>query len=188
MPRADSLRSAQKTKLARLRVLRDYSQRDLELGSGVPIRTLQRLEAGQIESPPFGYLVNLTVAPESAVEDLIEDGWLAAQSSPYTGPWAGPDFPGGIAGRLQQLSRNRSLGSSPAMCARYGFADSSSESLAKTLGYAVGHADAARCRGEAADLLPSSQDGFAPGRACRWRVCASTSPDLLGASASCSSS
>jgi DNA-binding Xre family transcriptional regulator len=75
-PRFDAGRSAQKTKLGRLRIQRELSQRELELASGIPIRTLQRLEAGQLENPALAYLVNLAVVLGVFVEDIVEDSWL----------------------------------------------------------------------------------------------------------------
>lgn len=59
-----------------MRVRRGLSQRDLELASGIPIRTLQRLESGRLSSPPLGYLVNLALVLDVAVDELVEDDWL----------------------------------------------------------------------------------------------------------------
>lgn len=75
-PRFDAQRSAQNTKLARLRIQRQMSQRELELASGIPMRTLQRLEAGQLDNPGLAYLVNLAVVLAVPVEDIVEEDWL----------------------------------------------------------------------------------------------------------------
>jgi DNA-binding Xre family transcriptional regulator len=99
MPRADASRSAQKTKLARMRVRRDYSQRDLEDGAGIELRTLQRLESGELRNPPLAYLVNLAVALECSLEDIIEDEWLEAVPTPFMREWVGPT----VLGRSAKL-------------------------------------------------------------------------------------
>jgi DNA-binding Xre family transcriptional regulator len=106
MARADASRSALKTKLARMRVLRDYKQADLEDGSGVGLRTIQRLESGELRNPPLWTLVNLAVALECTLEDIIEDDWLQAQPTEFMRSWPGPD----VAGRSAPLCGSHTTG------------------------------------------------------------------------------
>ncbi len=98
--RGDPTRSAGKTKLARLRLDRGYSQLDIELATGIGVRTLQRLEAGEITNPPLMYLVNCAVALECSIEELVEDEWLQfVERDYYDYHWVGPD-PRGKTARL----------------------------------------------------------------------------------------
>lgn len=77
--RGDPTRSAQKTKLARLRLERGYSQDDVADATGISVRTYQRLESNELPSPQLWYLVNCAVVLDCSLEELIEDEWLRFQ-------------------------------------------------------------------------------------------------------------
>jgi DNA-binding XRE family transcriptional regulator len=74
--RGDPARSAQKTKLARLRLDRGYFQDDVADATGISLRTYQRLEGNELPRPQLWYLVNCAVVLGCSLEDLIEDEWL----------------------------------------------------------------------------------------------------------------
>ena len=69
--------------------------------AGLSLRTLQRLEAGRLNNPPYRYLVNCAQALEVKVEDLIEEEWRAwlqldvlnAAQAPQKGWWKTPKPP-----------------------------------------------------------------------------------------------
>jgi DNA-binding Xre family transcriptional regulator len=69
-----------KTKLQQIRYERDIQQKQLAHKCGISTKTLQRLEQGAVKSPPLGVLVNICIVlGDVALEDLIEDDWLAWQ-------------------------------------------------------------------------------------------------------------
>jgi len=70
------------------------SQKKLSELSGVPLRTIQRLERGQVANPPIRNLVNLSMVMECDLEDVCEDDWIrwtvfdaAAPEPPPKGHW-----------------------------------------------------------------------------------------------------
>lgn len=63
------------TKLARLRISRDLRQDELAEMTGIRLRTLQRLEAGEMPNPPLRYLVNCAIALDVELEDVLEEDW-----------------------------------------------------------------------------------------------------------------
>lgn len=71
----DRRRIAPVTKLARLRIDRDFRQDELAEKTGLSLRTLQRLEAGEINNPPLRYLTNCAIALEVDLDEVIEDEW-----------------------------------------------------------------------------------------------------------------
>jgi len=77
MAPANPDRSAMRSKLSRIRVERNFSQRQLAIYSGVSLRTLRRLERREVDNPPLRYLVNLSLVLRCELSDLIEDEWLA---------------------------------------------------------------------------------------------------------------
>ncbi len=68
--------SKRATKLARLRYERDVPQRELAEATGLSLRTLKRLELGEIPNPPIRYLANCALALGARLEDVAEDEWL----------------------------------------------------------------------------------------------------------------
>jgi hypothetical protein len=58
------------------------------------MRNMQRLDWGELENPPIGYLVNIAVVLEVDLLDICEDRWLqwmvldeSARKPPPKGHW-----------------------------------------------------------------------------------------------------
>lgn len=60
---------------------RRLQQRELARLAGISYRKLQQLEAGVIDDPKLRDLVNLALALDCEVGDLVEDRWLAYRSA-----------------------------------------------------------------------------------------------------------
>jgi transcriptional regulator with XRE-family HTH domain len=75
MPSGAGERSAAKTRLARLRIERNLSQRELAQRAGLSPATYQRLERGEMRSPPLGYLVNCALVLRVELDQVIEEVW-----------------------------------------------------------------------------------------------------------------
>lgn len=74
---ASRWRTRERTKLARARLERSLTQRQVSDFAGIALSSYRRLERGQIENPPLGWLVNLQhVLALEDVGELIEDEWL----------------------------------------------------------------------------------------------------------------
>ena len=65
-----------RTKLAARRRQIRLSQRRLSEITGISVRTIQRLELGEVANPPLRYLVNLAMALDIELEAILEDEWL----------------------------------------------------------------------------------------------------------------
>ena len=83
-----------RTKIAARRRGTGLSQKRLSELSGIPLRTIQRLERGNLDNPPIRYLVNLAEVFECRLEDVCEEEWLAwtvfdasASEPPPKGHW-----------------------------------------------------------------------------------------------------
>ncbi|HWB68911.1 MAG TPA: helix-turn-helix transcriptional regulator [Solirubrobacterales bacterium] len=83
-----------RTKLAARRQGMRLSQKKVSELSGIPVRTIQRLERDDIDNPPIRYLVNLAQVLECRLEDVCEEKWLewtvfdaAAPGPPPKGHW-----------------------------------------------------------------------------------------------------
>lgn len=63
------------TRLAIRRLERGLSQAQLARAVGLTRTTYWRLEAGQVANPKLRMLVNLAIALDCELEDLIEDEW-----------------------------------------------------------------------------------------------------------------
>ena len=59
-----------------MRTTRDWSQSALSRATGIPARTLQRLEAGEIPHPKLYMLVDCALALDCSLEEILEDDWL----------------------------------------------------------------------------------------------------------------
>ena len=68
--------SAARTKIARKRLERGISQRALADAVGMTRSTYWRLEQGRNPNPPLGYLINLAIALDCRLLDLIEEEWV----------------------------------------------------------------------------------------------------------------
>ena len=64
------------TRLARARIERDLSQRDMAEATGLSEATYSRLERGQFTNPPLRYLVNCSIVLQLPLEELLEPVWL----------------------------------------------------------------------------------------------------------------
>lgn len=83
-----------RTKLAARRRQIGLSQRRLSELTGISVRTIQRLELGEVDNPPLRYLVNLAMALDIELEAILEDEWLKwmvldtrAGKPPPSGHW-----------------------------------------------------------------------------------------------------
>jgi transcriptional regulator with XRE-family HTH domain len=73
MPRP--IGSTAPTRLARIRLQREITQRDLARAVGVSFRTYRRLEAGEVGDPSIRVLTNLAIALGVELEELLEPEW-----------------------------------------------------------------------------------------------------------------
>jgi transcriptional regulator with XRE-family HTH domain len=83
-----------RTKLAARRLGTGLSQQRISELTGIPLRTIQRLERGNIDNPPIRYLVNLAEVLECRLIDVCEDDWIkwtvfnvSASEPPPKGHW-----------------------------------------------------------------------------------------------------
>ena len=83
-----------RTKLAARRLGTGLSQQKVSDLTGIPLRTIQRLERGNIDNPPIRYLVNLAEVFECRLVDVCEDEWIewtvfdaTAPEPPPKGHW-----------------------------------------------------------------------------------------------------
>jgi transcriptional regulator with XRE-family HTH domain len=74
-PERERRRIAPATRLAELRIAKNLRQDEFAEQVGLSLRTLQRLEAGEIENPPLRYLVNCAIRLDVALDEVIEDSW-----------------------------------------------------------------------------------------------------------------
>jgi hypothetical protein len=52
------------------------SQKRLGELTGISMRNIQRLDWGEIDNPPIGYLVNIATVLETDLLDICEERWL----------------------------------------------------------------------------------------------------------------
>jgi transcriptional regulator with XRE-family HTH domain len=83
-----------RTKLAARRQGTGLSQKEVSELSGIPLRTIQRLERDDIDNPPIRYLVNLAMVFECRLVDVCEEKWIewtvfdaSAPEAPPKGHW-----------------------------------------------------------------------------------------------------
>lgn len=65
------------SRIARERRLRDWTQADLARYTGIPIRTIQRIEQGVHPNPGIHYLTNIALALDIALEEILEPEWTS---------------------------------------------------------------------------------------------------------------
>jgi transcriptional regulator with XRE-family HTH domain len=70
-------KQAPKTRLAARRQQLKVSQAKVAELSGLSLRTIQRLERGEIDNPPIRYLTNLALVLDCSLRDVCEDEWLS---------------------------------------------------------------------------------------------------------------
>lgn len=68
-------RRSEPTRLALIRKRRGLTQEELAQATGVPLTTIYRLEARQIDNPRIRHLRNLAIALDVDFEHLLEDEW-----------------------------------------------------------------------------------------------------------------
>lgn len=84
-----------RTKLAARRQQIRITQKRLSELTGISLRTIQRLELGEVDNPPLRYLVNLAMALDIELKAILEDEWLEwkvydaakAAEPPASGYW-----------------------------------------------------------------------------------------------------
>lgn len=64
-----------RSKIASQRIRAGYTQQRLSELTGIPIRSLQRLERGETSEPSLRHLVNIAMALHVRLEDVLEDEW-----------------------------------------------------------------------------------------------------------------
>jgi transcriptional regulator with XRE-family HTH domain len=72
--------SAARTRIAAKRLERGVSQRALARAVGLTRTTYWRLEHGRTDNPPFRYLVNIAIALDCPVHELLEEHWMRWKS------------------------------------------------------------------------------------------------------------
>jgi transcriptional regulator with XRE-family HTH domain len=75
MAPASPSRSLQRTRLAAAGVRPGVSQEELSALTGIPLRTVQRLDRGEVASPRLSQLANCALVLGVDVDALIEDEW-----------------------------------------------------------------------------------------------------------------
>ena len=74
---ADDPSSARVSRLRAVRLSRGLSQRELAELTGIPLRSLERLDRGELDDLPFRWLINLSIALQTTPVEVIEDEWRA---------------------------------------------------------------------------------------------------------------
>jgi transcriptional regulator with XRE-family HTH domain len=82
-----------RTKLARRRLARGVTQRQMWEAVGVSRATYVRLEHGRMDNPPLRLLVNCALALGCELNDVIEDAWRQWYTRPGFVATAPPAFP-----------------------------------------------------------------------------------------------
>jgi DNA-binding Xre family transcriptional regulator len=62
-----------------MRLHRDVSRADLAAATGIPEKTLQRLEAGEISNPGIRHVMAIAKALGCAPREIIEPAWRATE-------------------------------------------------------------------------------------------------------------
>jgi transcriptional regulator with XRE-family HTH domain len=70
-------RQPPRSKIAARRLELEISQRQLSKLTGISMRTIQRLDAGEVDNPPIRHLVNIALVLDVLVLDICEDEWLS---------------------------------------------------------------------------------------------------------------
>lgn len=52
------------------------TQKDLSHLTGISLRTIQRLELGEVSSPPLRYLVNIAIVLDVELDEILDEEWL----------------------------------------------------------------------------------------------------------------
>ena len=76
MTPADRERSAGATRIARARLKADLTQSQLAAATGLSLRTVQKLDRGEMTNPPIRYLANVAHVLDRDIWDLCEPEWL----------------------------------------------------------------------------------------------------------------
>lgn len=71
--RPGSKQGKPKTKLAKKRLEKEMSQRDMSEATGIPMATYQRLEMAERKTLNYEYMVRCATVLDVGVDDLIED-------------------------------------------------------------------------------------------------------------------
>lgn len=77
-----------RTNLAKMRLKRGLSQRDMATRTGLSLATYRRLERGLIDNPPIRYLANCAVVLDCSMGEIFEPKyrqWLPLTPAPQTG-------------------------------------------------------------------------------------------------------
>lgn len=83
-----------RTLLAQERQRARLSQEQLAEQTGVSLRTLQRLERGELDNPPVRYLVNCAIVLGVSLEAVMQpewSGWTAFPGGPSAPPAGAAD-------------------------------------------------------------------------------------------------
>jgi transcriptional regulator with XRE-family HTH domain len=75
MSPADRARTSGETRVAAMRLLRNLTQTQLAERSGIPLRTLQRVERGEVADPSVRVILALADVLSCTVEELAEPAW-----------------------------------------------------------------------------------------------------------------
>ncbi len=81
--------------------------------SGIPVRTIQRLEPGDIDNPPIRYLVNLAEVYECRVVDVCEESWIEWTVFDTSAPKPSPKGTGCPSATRRRAGKKRKYRSGP---------------------------------------------------------------------------
>ena len=82
------------TRLREVRLRMGYTQPAMAKRANLPLRTYQRLEAGELRNPPIRHVVNCALALGLRIQDVAEPEWIRWTTSP-----ASPEPPESELGR-----------------------------------------------------------------------------------------
>jgi transcriptional regulator with XRE-family HTH domain len=66
-----------KTHLRERRIALGFTQPAMAQRAGLPLRTYQRLEAGELNNPPIRHVVNCALALGLRIQDIAEPEWIS---------------------------------------------------------------------------------------------------------------
>lgn len=69
-------RTPSQTKIAKRRKAKKLTQKELAERAGLSLRTVQRIERGEVDNAPLRYLVNISWVLGCRLSDVLEEEWL----------------------------------------------------------------------------------------------------------------
>jgi transcriptional regulator with XRE-family HTH domain len=63
------------TAIEKMRIAAGWTQAEFAGQARISVRTLQRIESGEMDNPPIRYLTNIAIALGCELDDVIEPAW-----------------------------------------------------------------------------------------------------------------